>query len=273
MRRVSGVESWARAYQLAVGDVRGYECGPLTLYVARKALEWEIGASLGSDPHACGLRVDRPANVEELGSCSWRIRYPAPTHVDRLSLAAVTADRPVIARPDSTLLVPARASTVVYLGSPLWIRVEVGEARVGEIPAWRPSDTWFGPSTTEGALCYASRTMAKLALDELPFSPIRAITQTTIANETDAPVAVDRIGLPLPAMSVFRSEDGRMWTESVRVNLEEGGAAPTRVGKAPPEHAGDWTRLATPRRPPESGGLVRAFSALIDISRGHSWGD
>jgi hypothetical protein len=267
----SHAEAWARTYEIAAGEVRGFEIGPLTLYVARRSREWEIGALLGADPHAAGLEIGRPEREVDFATCAWRFRYPAPSHVDAITLSAAAADRPVIARPESSLLVPANATTVVYLGSPVWVRVRVGDAEVGEIPAWRPSDTWFGPSTTEGELCYASRTMARLSLDELPFSPVRAITETTIVNEMDVPVSVDRIGLPLPAMSVFRSSDGRMWTESVAVSLEEAGTAPTRIGKTPAQIAGQCTRLASPRRPPESGGLVRAFSALIDMSRGHSW--
>jgi hypothetical protein len=260
-----------RSYEPPLGEVRRYEFGPMTLYVARNATDWDVGARLGDDPHAAVVDLDGPGTREDLSACTWRVRYPAPSHVHQLALAAASADRPVIARPESTLLVPARASTVVYLGSPVWVRILLGDEQIAELPAWRPSDTWFGPSTTEGELCYASRTMARTVLEELPFSPIRAITETTIANATDAAVRVDRIGLPLPAMSVFRSAGGRMWTEAVRVSLEESGASATRVGKGPPAIAGECTRLASPRRPPDSGGLVRAFSALMDMSRGHPW--
>jgi hypothetical protein len=87
------------------------------------------------------------------------------------------------------LYVPPAEIATIFVRSPLWLRIEVGDALIAlqEVPMLRPSDTWFGPTTMEGELCYASQTYARLNLEKLPIGPHHAGTQVTIQIEGHNP--------------------------------------------------------------------------------------
>ena len=87
----------------------------------------------------------------------------------------------------------------------------------------RPSDTWFGPSTLEGELCYESKTAVRFNLDNVPRRPHRAISVVRIRNRTDTQLSLERLKIPLPNLSLFGTEDGQLWTESITLERDEDG--------------------------------------------------
>ena len=104
-------------------------------------------------------------------------RFSVQRTSDDIIVEPVLANRPVIVRPRKALYVEGLETSTLYVSTPLWIRIRLGETRVlTEIPSIRPSDSWFGPNTREGELCYSSITEGRTRMEEIPFRAHRAIT-------------------------------------------------------------------------------------------------
>lgn len=171
----------------------------------------------------------------------------------------------MVARTHEPFHVLADDAVALYVTTPLWIRMFTGaeRKRMFELPVARPSDTWFGENTRSGELCYAGTTAARLALTELPMRPGRAVTQVRIVNRARRPLALDRINLPAPALSLYAARDHRLWTESIEIVRDEGSAARgTTITRGTAPDVADG-KLCGPREAGDGNLLLRAFKALL----------
>jgi hypothetical protein len=133
-----------------------------------------------------------------------------------------------------------------------------------DVPTYRPSDTWFGPNTRVGELCYAARTSARLSLDQVVRRPGRAITELRLINDGHDALRIERVKVPVPHLGVFRSEDGVFWTERVDLHRKPDEAQATiEIVPGAPAIAGATTRIAEPRETGTPSILVRALGALL----------
>jgi hypothetical protein len=257
----SSGSAWWDAVPLEPGQVGCWHIDTLLLWIQRAEREWQIarGSTEGEDDAGgwqVELDVDMPTDAEALE------RHVFSRTSGPLRLLPVVADRSVVASPRVPLYVPPAEKTTLYVGSPLWVRVEVDRPPrvLAEIPIRRPSDTWFGSSTREGELCYATRTRATLDVANLPALSSRAITPVSIENRGIEPLLVERLKLPVPYLSVHAAADGQLWTPKVTmVGQEERGMASFDVGHRPPSHVTAHL-LTSARQQPEPGLLIRAFS-------------
>ncbi|MDX9875661.1 MAG: hypothetical protein RBS88_12165, partial [Spongiibacteraceae bacterium] len=148
------------------------------------------------------------------------------------------------------------------LGTALWIRLQLGNRTLLELPTVRLSDTWFGPNTREGELCYASQTRARLQLLDIE-SPWRAITPITIINRGDDVLKLDRLNVPVPNLSLY-CDGNQFWTSGLTVG-RDGGNAPARVqiDSGPPALSPHAELLASPRKTVRNGVLDRAINLIF----------
>ncbi|MBT8402063.1 MAG: hypothetical protein KJO98_16425, partial [Rhodothermia bacterium] len=184
----------------------------------------------------------------------------------RLNVEPALADRPVIVRPEEPLFVLVGETVTLFVSTPLWIRISVGTEKtlLTEIASYRPSDSWFGPNTREGEICYASATLGRLNLDDVPMRLHRAITPVTVHNRSGESLSVDRIRIPVEYLSLFQDGEGYLWTEAVRYDKTSGDELATLdIGRGAPRFADNPALIAVPRERHSRGGLVRAFSSLI----------
>jgi hypothetical protein len=251
---------------LGEGQHGRWRIGPLSLWVARRASEWWI-ASKAESAQSGHVDVESPSLVplpEAPEVTVQRIGMSEPGAAIRLQPAL--ADRPVVAHPQVPLQVLPADEVSIYLSTPLWVQivaVTTGRTLV-EIPTYRPSDTWLGPTPVEGELCYASKTSARLTLEDIPLHPIRAQTEVRLRNQSEEPIVLERISIPAPAFSLYLDASGFLWTEPMTVVREAGGAtAQVTLGDAPPAVAASAKRLAEPRTRSSRNVLIRAFSALF----------
>ena len=172
----------------------------------------------------------------------------------------------MVSRPLKPVHIPPGQEITFFVSSPLWLRLELpeGNSLLEEFPIRRPSDTWFGPSTQVGELCYASETNCLLSLDELPARPHRAFTPVVISNKGDDMMLLERLNLPVPYLSLYEA-DGRLWTQTVNMSREqELGLATVDMATGPPPQAKGAQPLRGPRRALEKNVLTWALSALFD---------
>jgi hypothetical protein len=256
---------WWGTYDVDEDTRARFRIGPLELSAERRAREWRVHSDRGEDPLERTVEVEVPASGEPADDDGEAVRFtfaraPAAVHV-----APALADRPVVLRPEDALHVPAREHVKVFVSTPVWVGLRFGESASAsyELPSFRPSDTWFGPTTQDGELCYANRTRAFLDLEAVVPRPHRAVTVVAVHNRGDTTLSLERIKVPVPHLSVFASDDGRLWTERVTLErAEDEGFAQLTIGDNPDDTAGATRRLSEPRLS-ERHFVIRAFEALF----------
>jgi len=186
------------------------------------------------------------------GEPSDPLRFLSREGRDRM-LTARTADRSVVARPAMPLVVNADGHAVIYVSSPLWVGVaESGAPPFVEFPVTEPKQTWLGATPQAGELVYATRTQARMDLDNLDIAPGRVVTQVELVNRLPEPWPIERIVVPLPHLALYQCEhsgSAPLWTSSVRIERTSDAEVDAHVAAGPPGEAGRTTRIAEPRRP------------------------
>lgn len=258
---------WWGVFEVPLGEQRHFRIGPCALWVERLARELRVSHVQHQDPLDSALVVASastpPPQASKLDA--QRFAVSDGSNTSRIELEPALADRPVVVRTHEPFHVLADDAATLFVTTPLWIRMFAGteRKRMFELPVARPSDTWFGENTRSGELCYAGTTAARLALTELPLRPGRAVTQVRIVNRARRPLALDRINLPAPALSLYAARDHRLWTESIEIVRDDGsGARGTTItrGSAPDSAEG---KLCGPREVGDGNLLLRAFKALV----------
>lgn len=261
---------WWGQFEFATGETRAWRLGPLEMWVSRTAAEYKVAARRDPDGDLSALRVGEmwdgpvPEDTET-------VRYGVRESSRRLEVMPAPADRAIIVKSESEFIVPPGGAVTAFISSPLWVSIQLSDPKrpMHEEASQRPSDTWFGPSTLVGELCYAIRTSVRFDLDKLPVRPYRAISVVRILNHADTPLPLARLRLPLPFLSLFASSDGRLWTESVTLDRKQDDElAEIKLGKSAAREAGQCVKVAGPREEMEKKHLIRSFTGLLGLRKG-----
>lgn len=205
-------------------------------------------------------RYDSVGDDERHDGAEQSLRFLLSDSEEKVRVSPQLADRAVVARPMMPTELLPKQRTTLFISTVLWARVAVGEQPLAELATVRLSDTWFGANTRHGELCYASQTRALLNLDNVQYSPFRAITPITIDNQGVDNVRLDRINVPVPHLTLY-CDGERFWTSALRVLRETNLAtANLHIDNKPPNHA---TQIAPPRRPIRGGVFERAVDLLF----------
>lgn len=254
---------WWGEFPVPDEEPRYWRIGPAEIWACRRPHEWSLHCSNRHDSLDESLEICRPRPVPPDGAAEAR-RYGFRDGGESIELTPRAADRPMVFFPERPFFLPAGEELSLFVGSAVWIRFQAAGRELFEHPSFRPSDTWFGPSTIAGELCYSAKTSARLHLANLPVRPHRAVSVVRIRNRADDTLSLERLKVPMPNLSLFASADGRLWTEQITLDREEGGEfAELKLGKSPPEAAGRTDKVAGPRVKPERKTLVRAFTGIL----------
>ena len=238
--------------------------GPLNLIVRRLNNEWQIAHERSDDIKLNWKIVNTEQLPETLDNNS---RYVFQETTGQLTITPLLADRPVIARPRMPFNLPAGEEATLYVSSPLWLKLATGqssEKELEDIAIQRPSDTWFGPSTQEGELCYASATHCRLNLDELPPQAHRAITPVLIRNNADTVLVVERLNLPAPLLPLYTDAANQLWTPKITLIRErDGDLAQLKIDDKAPDAASQAEQISSPRNDATDNALFRAFNTVF----------
>ena len=251
--------------QMSSGQTASLHIGPCSLHLHRASDEWLLSWERKDNGEELA-RAEHSLSNEGLKSVKYN-RYVFHSPQGQVTMKPVLADRPVVIRPRQPVFVLPGEDTTLYLSSPVWIRIAAGSPpqTLDEIPVLHLSDTWFGPSTREGELCYAARTHARNHLEEVPLRPHRAVTPVRIRNRSGKHLPIEKLSLPVPLLSVFGRDDGSLWTEGVSLTrTSDDDMAELKLNPGPPRDAPRAVLLSGPRQQPDRSGLVvRAFSGLF----------
>lgn len=259
---------WWGEFRIPHGKSGRFRIGPLTLTITRLKHEWHAAREIADQPSTTSS-VEIPIDAVTPSPNAIISRYATNRDREELNLWPVLPDRHVVTRPEQALTILPRQELTIYVGSPLWIRLEEeggdDDKLLADLPAQPPKETWWGLTPREGELCYASRTYGRLRLEEAARYPHRVMTAVAIDNSANAPLVIERLNLPVPRLSVYAAEDGRLWTETItlaRSEVDE--MAELRLGKTPPA-AARRAELVSPARDSDDTNLFfRAFGSLFN---------
>lgn len=263
---------WWNTYALDTHHGGHWQIGPSTLWLFRGPNEWRLMHRQSDDPMENGTAVRVPIPEHE-----WRsivdpdipdeeiARFSFRRTDSHLALHPTLADRPVVARPENAIHIPSGEEVTLYVSTSIWIRIELGREgkAVHEIPSYRPSDTWFGPSTREGELCYATRTTGRIRLDDLPIRPHRAVTPLLIRNQASDMLLLERVQIPAQHLALYHASDHVLWTQGITLHRTEGSeGAAVRINPGAPRNVSEAKRLSEPRQTPKKNLVMSTFQAL-----------
>ena len=275
-------DNWWGSFHLAQNQSRHWRIGPLSLVIRCLRGEWQLAHQrLASDEKPGQAETSAEAQQETDNAVdSWEIndteqlpeqlenyaRYIFHETTGLLHITPMLPDRALVSRPLAPFNLTAGEEVTLYVSCPLWLAVSVGHSRkkLKEIDIQRPSDTWFGPSTLEGELCYATSTRCRQVRSELLHRPYRAITPVLIKNRADSTLLVERLNIPAPLLSLYSDTEGQLWTSRVILTREKDGdmAALKIDAKAPADVHGAHL-LSKPRKSNTGNVLIRAFNAVF----------
>ena len=259
------ISHWWGTYNLNIDERKAWQIGPLSLWIQRRRNDWQI-AYQETETTDTNWRLDDRI-VDEL---SWpdatiqRFVYHE-TH-SRLTLRPVLADRSVVVRPINPFFIPPKQSVTLYVSTPVWIEIYVHDETnpLCDFPVQRPSDTWFGPTTMEGELCYAGKTHGRLRMEEIVYYAFRAVTPLQIENQAHDKLAMDRVNVPVSYLPLHGNVHGQLWTPMVKLTRnEDAETAEMTISKTVPSAAGKVQLLTPARKEATRNRLSRTLSALF----------
>lgn len=254
------LEPWWHPISVEVGQGWQYAVGSLWVYLFRQPGQWSVASKQLDDTQDHYRVVSEPTRSFPDGLKF--TRYVFDETPEEFCLSPRSLDRPVVVKTNQPVQVPPGENVTFYISSPILVNVCLPKVKIPlqELATVRLSDTWFGPSTRVGEMCYAAKTHARNLRNEVPLRPHRAVTPVTIRNHSSAFLAIEKLSIPVPFLAIYGAEDGNLWTDPVVLTHTEGEVlAGLTIGKEKPR----GTRLAEPRSMPQKNGLVRAFANML----------
>lgn len=252
-------------YQINLDASGHWKLGPLHLWITRFTNEWRVAHNTTHDPDDRTIEIELPYQGQ-LPPLAEMSRFGGKETGEAIRFAPALADRSVVIRPEMPFYLPSGEEVTIFVSTPLWLNLLVGpEARkLLSLPILRLSDTWFGPDPTEGELCYAAKTKAKLRFEDLILLQYRAVTKILLKNESSKQLFLERIKVPVHHLSLYRSADAGLLTETITI-VKDDDHVEMRLKLDKPTEAefGKPTKIAMPREPLQKNIFLKAINTLI----------
>lgn len=245
---------WWGNFLIEEDQSRFFKIGNIILCLDRYNKEWHITVYRGGDiPSEDSKTRPKPPYKSFAAQAS-----------NEIALKPALPDRSLLSQLDHPFYIPIGETLLLYISSPLWIRMEAGKPFLflDEIPTEVLADTWFGRNTLEGELCYANKSHCSPRLEELPRDNTRVITPVLIVNRSRETLLLRELKVPLPYLGIYSDAQHYLWTEQLNVYQEDQIHAETTVVKGAPKNLKD-IQLIHPARFGYKPGLKNLFSSFM----------
>jgi hypothetical protein len=231
------------------------------LYVERIDVEWHILA-LGGSGTECSASRSLIERAGKPASSAWR--HVLNREGSRVQPTPALPDRPVVVRPDRSLILLPGESSLFFLEIPVWFRLSLAgerQTRIFEEPIVVLSNTWFG-DPVNGELCYALGTRLHQGIESVDPCPYRALCPLFITNESETDLVFDKICLHAENLNVFKGPS-RLWTNRLNV-IFKGSEQTTQIQilTTPPDLEGGVSLAAEARQPADVWNIRKTFGML-----------
>jgi hypothetical protein len=271
---MEGLSIW-KPVEISAGQCVSWDCGELSVWVERYEHEWHVlteykksaESETAAPIAAFREKVEKPVSQNWkhflLKEGGWAIPVPA------------MLDRPVVIRPDRTLVLLPGEAAQFFVALPVWFRLLVGKAvpaklvsasgggprTLFEQPITAMSNAWFGDPVS-GELCYYLEARLYPEHPPIPRTPFLAICPLRIRNESEGNLPFERICLHTEFLGVYHSAE-RLWTHAVDVVFRGPDQATLlQPSKSPPTFDGKLTPLSGPRQAMENSYFRKTFNIL-----------
>ena len=264
--RKSRKHVWWGSFSLPENRSGRWRIGSAIFWIERLKHEWRVACQAGDEPAECEVELTVPIpKLEKYSEEAKVTRFGMEKTDSKVTLSPALADRPVVIRPDTPIYILPNREITLYVSSPLWMCIETGDPLVvlQDIPIFRPSDTWFGPSTMEGELCYANRIHGRLRIEDIKFRPHRAVTVVLLRNRSNQSILLERLNLPVLNLSLYQAEDGYLWTQPVTLEMREDNKVGLELKEVAPAEVKNPKLISGPRQKAEKTILSRTLKYLI----------
>lgn len=242
-----------------------WKIGPLELWIRRYENEWRIYSRSLENPSLKDIAVQIPSPENHPPNINV-LRFGVQETTDTLTFQPVLADRPIVVRPEKPFHLPKKEEVSIYVMHSVWLRINFGKQQVmlTTLPIYRPSDTWFGPSTIDGELCYSARSKAKIRFNDLELYPYRAVTKIQLQNKSSQDLFLERIKVPLPSLSLYLSENQVFFTDSMIYSKQPDAKEVNITYNPPPQDvSGQCILIHKPTQRSEQNFVSKALTQLI----------
>ena len=261
---ISDLQWWGEQ-SFALGQTKRFQLGSLWLSLTRDLHEWrlEYHRAKRSEAHTHAWIALDDTHL-----------LPQPTKIERFLFAETQpkllllprlADRSMVVKPINPIFIPAGQQGKLFVSTPLWLTgLPTRQADpLFDLPIIRPNDTWFGPDTLKGEICYATPVFGRTELADLPISGLWAVTPIHFRNRSSQQLQLDRMNLPVDALPLFQSLDnGQLWTSEIEVTQESHLRPPkVRIHQHMPQPAGRVRFINPPRS--NEGSFFRMFDSFF----------
>ncbi|MFC1607237.1 DUF432 domain-containing protein [Candidatus Latescibacterota bacterium] len=265
-KNISDVKWWGD-FSLPMDGAGRWQIGPAVLWIERFTSEWRTTYEINENVQETSVEITIPCKLsEEIIEKSIINRFGLEKTDDTVLLLPALADRSVVIQSEIPFNILPKQKISYYVSSPLWVQIKTtkSDMLLLDIPIFRPSDTWFGPSTMEGSISYASKTNGRLKLENILFRPHRALTEVLIHNQTDKPILLQKLNLPVTHLSLYESEDGYLWTQPVNLEIKKDDElSDLKINKRLPLKAINPRNLSNPRIAVNQNIIAKTLSHLI----------
>ncbi|PKG97719.1 hypothetical protein [Paraglaciecola sp. MB-3u-78] len=260
------MKKWWGDINFELNEAKTWRIGQRKISVQRKDAEWLISNEKTNEESFEELVLERATFTDPVIDILPQ-RYLVKNTQNSLIAKPLLADRSIIVRPHSALNVLPGEKIELYVSSPLWLAFYAHEGRlpISDLPFWLPSDSWFGPNTMVGELCYSKYTDAKVTLDNIQKRSHRAITTINISNEHDEVLTIERISLPAPFLNLYVDATHQFWTDKVCLIHHLDGDRPSFAIKnlTKESEKTDLTLISPAREMADENTFMRSIRSLV----------
>ncbi|WP_269518188.1 DUF432 domain-containing protein [Alteromonas sp. BMJM2] len=257
---------WWGQFNFDEQETKCWRVGDRLVAIRRSEHEWSVWNKETTQELDKPIQVNKLKARESLKEIAIQ-RFMVSNTSTTLVIEPSLADRAMVVRPNKPFFVMPEEEINIFVSTPLWMTLLLPKSDIPltDIPFWRPSDSWFGPSTMSGDLCYSKYTDAKMDNSLLEKRPHRASTMVTLKNEQDEPLRVERLNLPVPALKLYTNQNGDFWSDQVSIlQIKEHGKSISHVRHNPPEKTLSLELVSESRELSNKPSFLSSIKSLVD---------
>lgn len=264
-------DPWWGEFLLAEKQKLFWHIGDRAIIIQRLIGEWNTWNIEADDVNSSplifseNLSEAQPHGITNIDSIK-PLRHLQRKTSEHIKILPALADRSMVVKPVTPIRVLPGEHICLFVSTQLWFSAYTSpkKALLLDIPFWRPSDSWFGPSTREGQISYAKYTDARLQLDALEQCQHRAITPVSIINNHEQTLVIERLNLPVPLLNLYSDCNNQFWTEKLTVSRDANDEiVELKFGEGGPLEASQPIHVSAPRIIKEQNALIRSINSLF----------
>lgn len=258
-------KSWWGEFHFDPLETKCWRIGDRVIAVKRNKHEWTVWNKETDVESDQPTLVEAPKPSDSFQDSEFH-RYILNTTNGTLIIEPSLADRAMVIRPNKPFTIMPEEEIKIYVSSPLWMTILAPDSKmpISDIPFWRPSDSWFGPSTMSGDLCYSKYTDAKMEKELIEKRSHRATTIVTIKNAQEEPLYIERLNLPTPALRLYSDQEGELWTDQIFITQHiEHSKSVSHVRHTSPENITNLKPISESRESSNKASFLSSIKSLV----------